>query len=253
MNKRFEGKVALVTGAAVGIGRAAALAFASEGAKVVVADIQVEPGEQTVADIKSAGGEAIFVKTDVSKSAEVEALINMAVATYGRLDCAYNNAATEGSAAPTADCTEENWDKVISTNLKGVWLCMKYEIPVMLKQGGGAIVNCSSLAGVIGFAGLPAYVAGKHGVLGLTKTAALDYVKAGIRINAICPGVIETSMLDRFTGGSADVRTYLSSLEPIGRFGKPEEVAAAALWLCSSEASYITGTGLVVDAGMTIQ
>jgi NAD(P)-dependent dehydrogenase (short-subunit alcohol dehydrogenase family) len=169
------------------------------------------------------------------------------------LDCAYNNAATEGAAGPIADCTEENWDKVIGTNLKGVWLCMKYELEVMLKQGYGAIVNCSSLTGVIGFPGVAAYTASKHGVLGLTKAASLDYAKTGIRINAICPGIIDTDMANRFAGGNKDALTYLASLEPIGRLGRPEEVAAAALWLCTSEASFINGTGLMVDAGMTIQ
>jgi NAD(P)-dependent dehydrogenase (short-subunit alcohol dehydrogenase family) len=253
MCKRFEGKVVLVTGAAGGIGRAAALAFAKEGAKVVVADVQVAGGEQTVADIQAAGGEAIFVKTDVRIAAEVEALVNTAVATYGRLDCAYNNAATEGMAGPIADCTEDNWNKVMDTNLKGLWLCMKYELAVMLKQGSGAIVNCSSLTGVIGFPGVAAYTASKHGVLGLTKAASLDYAKSGVRINAVCPGVIDTDMANRFAGGNPDVLAYLATLEPYGRLGKPEEVAAAVLWLASDEASFVNGTGLMVDAGMTIQ
>jgi NAD(P)-dependent dehydrogenase (short-subunit alcohol dehydrogenase family) len=253
MCKRFEDKVVIVTGAAGGIGRAAALSFAKEGAKVVVADIQEKGGQQTVADIKSAGGEAIFVKTDVTKSAEVAAMVKTAVSTYGRLDCAYNNAATEGAAGPIADCTEENWDKVINTNLKGIWLCMKYELEVMLKQGSGAIVNCSSLTGIVGFPNVAAYTASKHGVLGLTKAASLDYAKSGVRINAVCPGIIDTDMAGRFAGGNPEVLAYLATLEPIGRLGKPEEVAAAALWLASDEASFVNGTGLVVDAGMTIQ
>jgi NAD(P)-dependent dehydrogenase (short-subunit alcohol dehydrogenase family) len=253
MCKRFEGKIALVTGAAGGIGRAAALAFAKEGAKVVVADIQVEGGQQTVAQIQAAGGEALFVQADVRIAAEVEALIQTTVDTYGRLDCAYNNAATEGIPGLTADCTEENFDRVIGTNLKGIWLCLKYEIPVMLKQGGGSIVNCSSLTGLIGFPNVAAYTASKHGVLGLTKAAALEYAKSGIRINAVCPGVIDTEMANRFAGGNPDVLAYLATLEPVGRLGKPEEVAAAVLWLSSPEASFVLGAGLTVDAGMTIQ
>ena len=253
MQKRFEDKVVIVTGAAGGIGRAAALSFAKEGAKVVVVDIQEKGGQQTAADIKADGGEAIFVKADVSKSAEVAAMVKTAVSTYGRLDCAYNNAATEGVAGPIGDCTEENWDKVINTNLKGIWLCMKYELEVMLKQGYGAIVNCSSLTGIVGFPSVAAYTASKHGVLGLTKAASLDYAKSGVRINAVCPGIIDTDMANRFAGGNADVLAYLATLEPIGRLGKPEEVAAAVLWLASPEASFVNGAGLVVDAGMTIQ
>jgi NAD(P)-dependent dehydrogenase (short-subunit alcohol dehydrogenase family) len=253
MCKRFENKVVLVTGAAGGIGRSAAQAFAREGAKVVVADVKVEGGQKTVADIQAAGGEAIFVKTNVVVAAEVEALINTVIATYGRLDCAYNNAATEGAPTLTADCTEDNWDRVIDTNLKGIWLCLKYEIPVMLKQGGGSIVNCASLTGLVGFPNVAAYCASKHGVLGLTKAASLEYAKSGIRINAVCPGVIDTEMADRFAGGNPDVLAYLASLEPVGRLGKPEEVAAAVLWLSSPEASFVLGAGLTVDAGMTIQ
>lgn len=251
--KEFEGKVAIVTGAASGIGRAAALAFAREGAKVVVADVQAEAGEETVSMIKKAGGEAIFINTDVSKSSEVEALVKKTVETYGRLDYAYNNAGIEGATAPTVDCTEENFDKTIIINLKGVWLCMKYEIPEMLKQEKGAIVNCSSVAGLVGFLGIPAYVASKHGIVGLTKTAALEYAKTGLRINAVCPGVIRTPMVERFTSGNPEAEAQVVAMEPVGRMGNPEEIAEAVVWLCSDAASFVTGHPMVVDGGLVAQ
>jgi len=211
MTKQFEGKVALVTGAASGIGRASALAFAREGAKTVVADVLVEGGEETVRIIKEAGGDALLVRTDVSKAAEVETLIQKIVETYGRLDYAHNNAGIAGADAPTADCTEENWDHTIAINLKGVWLCMKYEIPQMLKQGGGAIVNTASTAGLVGLEGSPAYCASKGGVIQLTRAAALDYAKAGIRVNAVCPGVIRTPMVERLVGTEAEAGSSLWS------------------------------------------
>lgn len=251
--KEFEEKVALVTGAASGIGRATALAFSREGAKVVVADVQVEGGQETVSMIEKAGGEAIFVKTDVSKSSEVEAMVKKTIEAYGRLDYAYNNAGIEGDTAPTADCTEDNWDRTININLKGVWLGMKYEIPEMLKQGKGAIVNCSSVAGLVGFLGIPAYTASKHGILGLTKTAALEYAKTGLRINAVCPGVIRTPMIERFTRGDDQAEAQLTAMEPIGRVGEPEEIASAVVWLCSDAASFVTGHSMVVDGGLVAQ
>ena len=253
MPGRLEGKVALVTGASSGIGRAAALAFSREGAKVVTADVDVEGGMETVRTIQDAGGEAVFVRSDVSKAAEVEALISKSVETYGRLDCAYNNAGIEGTMGPTADCTEENWDRVIGTNLKGMWLCMKYEIPEMLTRGSGAIVNVSSIAGLVGIQGRPAYAASKHGVAGLTKAAALEYAQAGIRINAVCPGIIRTPMLERPLAQRPELEATLIAQVPVGRIGTPEEIAEAVVWLCSDAASFVTGHTMMVDGGYVAQ
>ena len=250
MTRCLEDKVALVTGGGSGIGRASALAFAGERAKVIVADVDVKGGEETVHMIKQAGGEGTFVRVDVSKAYEVEALISEAVETYGRLDCAHNNAGIDGVRAFTADCTEENWDRIINTNLKGVWLCMKCEILEMLKQGGGAIVNTSSVTGLAGGPGRPAYTASKHGVVGLTKSAALEYARAGIRINAVCPGQIRTPMLERFIDGDPEVEAQVIAREPVGRMGTPQEVAEAVVWLCSDAASFVTGHAMVVDGGM---
>lgn len=247
------GKVALVTGASSGIGRATALAFAREGAKVVVADVTVEGGEETVALVKKTGGEAIFVKTDVSKAAEVETLVNKAVATYGRLDCAHNNAGIAGKSKTVVDDTEDNWDRILAINLKGVWWCMKYEIAQMLKQGGGAIVNTASDAGLIGVRRGGAYVASKHGVVGLTKTAALEYAKAGIRVNCVCPGPIDTPMLQGIGGRNPQVIEKMATAQPGGRLGKPEEIAEAAVWLCSDAASFVTGLPMPVDGGYMAQ
>ena len=248
-----EGKVALVTGAGSGIGRATALVFAREGAKVVVSDIVVEGGEETVQQIKAAGGEAIFVKADVSKGADVEALITQTVETYGRLDCAFNNAGIEGGVKPTIDCTEEEFGRTIAVNLTGVWLCMKHEIQQMLSQGGGTIVNTASVAGLVGFPGLPDYVASKHGVLGLTKTAALEYAKSGIRVNAVCPGVIQTPMVERGAQLSPGFDELAVSMEPVGRFGQPVEIGEAVVWLCSEAASFVTGHPMTVDGGLVAQ
>src|SRR5882762_10712550 len=254
MTKQFEGKVALVTGAASGIGRASALAFAREGAKTVVADVLVEGGEETVRIIKEAGGDALLVRTDVSKAAEVETLIQKIVETYGRLDYAHNNAGIAGADAPTADCTEENWDHTIAINHKGVWLCMKYEIPQMLKQGGGAIVNTASVAGLVGLAGRAAYVASKHGVVGITRTAALEYAQQGIRVNCVCPGYIRTPMVAYvLQQAGAQLEEQMVAREPIGRLGTPEEVAEAVVWLCSDAASVVTGHTMTVDGGFVAQ
>jgi NAD(P)-dependent dehydrogenase (short-subunit alcohol dehydrogenase family) len=248
-----QGKIALVTGGGSGIGRAASLALAKEGAKVAVSDIVAAGGEETVRMIKAAGGEAMFIKADVAKAVEVEALIKKVVETYGRLDCACNNAGIEGTMTTMVDCSEENFDRIIAVNLKGVWLCMKHEIPQMLKQGGGAIVNTASVAGLVGFPGLSAYVASKHGVNGLTKTAALEYAKHGIRVNAVCPGVIHTPMLDRLFSSQPDAGETIAALEPVGRLGKPEEIAAAVVWLCSEAASFVTGLPMAVDGGLIAQ
>ena len=253
MPGRLDNKIALVTGAGSGIGRATALVFAREGAKVVVADIVVEGGQETVQQIEAAGGEAIFVKADVSQAADVEALIAKTVETYGRLDCAFNNAGIEGSVKPTIDCTEEEFDRTIAVNLTGVWLCMKYEIQQMLSQGGGTIVNTASAAGLVGFPGLPDYVASKHGVVGLTKTAALEYAKSGIRVNAVCPGVIQTPMVERGAQLSPGFDELAVSMEPVGRFGQPAEVGEAVVWLCSDAASFVTGIPMQVDGGLVAQ
>jgi len=253
MAELLRGKVAVVTGASSGIGRASALVFAREGAKVVVADVIVAGGEETVRLIKAAGGEALFVKADMAKAAEVEAMVNTAVATYGRLDCAHNNAGVEGAMGTTADYTEADWDRVIRVNLTGVWLCMKYEIPQMLKEGGGAIVNTASGAGLVGVPRMPAYVASKHGVVGLTRTAALEYAKSGVRVNAVCPGVIQTPMVERVTAKRPGMAERMAAAEPVGRMGKPEEIAEAVVWLCSDAASFVTGHAMSVDGGAVAQ
>lgn len=250
----LDGKIVLITGAGSGIGRATALAGARQGAAIVVADRVVEGSEETVAMITNAGGEASFIQVDVTQPAEVEALICQAVSTYGRIDCAHNNAGIEGLFATTAEYPEDDWDRVMAVNLKGVWLCMKYELPQMLRQGGGAIVNTASLAGLVGAKRMPAYVASKHGVAGLTKTAALEYATSGIRVNAVCPGIIHTSMLDRmYLDRRPDLADRLAAAEPMGRLGTPEEVAEAVIWLCSDAASFVTGHTMAVDGGIYAQ
>jgi NAD(P)-dependent dehydrogenase (short-subunit alcohol dehydrogenase family) len=253
MDSNWKEKVALVTGASSGIGRATAFAFADEGARVMVADVSTDGGEETVRLIRSRGGEASFIKTDVSRAQDVEAMVAKTIKTYGRLDCAFNNAGIEGTMASIVDCTEENWNRIIATNLKGVWLCMKYELPKMVERKRGAIVNTSSIAGLVGFQGLCAYDASKHGIVGLTQTAALEFAKQGIRVNAVCPGAIETPMLERLEKDQPEVQKSVLGSEPVGRVGKPEEIAAAVLWLCSDAASFVTGQALAVDGGWVAQ
>ncbi|MES1222866.1 MAG: SDR family oxidoreductase, partial [Bacteroidota bacterium] len=234
-------------------GRAAAIAFASRGAKVVIADLIEDKEQETLKTIKALGEEVLFIKCDVSNGNDVRLMIEKVISSFGRLDYAFNNAGIEGHTATTHECTEENWDKTIAINLKGIWLCMKMEIPHMLGAGAGAIVNCASVAGLNGFTGLPAYVATKHGVVGLTKTAALEYAKQGIRVNAVCPGVIHTAMIDRITGKDKEVEKQFTNMEPVGRMGNPEEVAEAVVWLCSDAASFVTGIAMPVDGGFSAQ
>ena len=251
MSGMFDGKVALVTGAGGGIGRATALAFAREGARVVVSDLAEAGGEETARLVTEAGGGALHAACDVTRPAEVEALVAAAVAAFGRLDCAHNNAGVEGAWARTADCDEENFDRTCAVNLKGVYLCLKAEIAHMLDAGGGAIVNTASVAGVEGAKNLPAYVASKHGVMGLTRTAALEYATRGIRVNAVCPGPIRTRMLEAIMEENPRMEPAMIDAVPMRRLGAPEEIAEAVVWLCSDRASYVTGQGLVVDGGFT--
>lgn len=250
MSKELHNKVALITGGTSGIGRDTAVLFAKEGAKVVFSGRRELEGNETLKLVRAEGGEGLFVKSDASKSADIESLVQKTVDTYSRLDVAFNNAGVEGKWVPLIDQTEENWDQVHNINLKGVWLSMKYEIRQMLKQGGGgAVVNMSSVAGLIGAAGAGVYVASKHGVLGLTKSAALEYAPHGIRVNAVCPAVIETPMAERAFADPA-VSKRMVSLHPLGRFGKPMEVAEAVLWLCSDKSSFTTGQCIGVDGGL---
>lgn len=252
MTREFEGKVALVTGGGSGIGRATAVKFAGKGAKVVVADVDERGGQETIRMIRDCKEEAIFVRADVADEASVVHLINETIKAYGRLDYAINNAGIEGPSAPIVELSSTDFDRTIAVNLRGVWLCMKYELPHLLQQGG-AIVNMASIAGLVGFATSGAYVASKHGVIGLTKTAALEYSKQGVRVNAISPGVIMTPMIDRFNANGSGVLEALEALHPIGRIGAPEEVADAAVWLCSPGAAFVTGVALPVDGGYVAQ
>jgi NAD(P)-dependent dehydrogenase (short-subunit alcohol dehydrogenase family) len=253
-NESFKGKVAFLTGAANGIGRAAALAFARGGARVVLADVSEQDNQETARMVEDAGGQALAVRCDVTRAEDVKAALEKTIETFGRLDFAFNNAGVEQrQLTPTAELDEAEWDRIHNIDLRGVFLCMKYEIPLMLKQGGGAIVNTSSGAGVIGIKGNPAYTAAKHGVIGLTKSAALDYAAKNIRINAVCPGYIDTPMMGRFTGGTPEGRAKVIAEEPVGRMGKPEEIAEAVVWLCSDAASFVVGHAMVIDGGQTVQ
>ncbi len=250
----LEGKVAIITGAASGIGRATAQIFAREGAKLLLADLQEEAGNEIAQMARSAGADALFTRVDVANYAEVQAMVAKAVQSYGRLDCAFNNAGIDGRGGRIHECTEENWNRVISINLTGVWLCMKAEITQMLKQGnGGAIVNTSSVAGLAGGAGLPAYIASKHGVAGLTRAAALEYGKHNIRVNAVCPGPIRTPMLGRLLKRKDDVEAKLARAEPLKRLGEPSEIGETVAWLCSDRASFVHGLPMPVDGGLMAQ
>ncbi|KQO93415.1 glucose 1-dehydrogenase [Methylobacterium sp. Leaf91] len=246
---RFTEKVVFVTGAASGIGRAAALAFAAEGARVAIADRSKATLEDLRAEIEAAGGEVLAIRCDVSLPEEVEAAIARTVERFGRLDCAFNNAGVENRATPVHEIELDEWDRILGINLRGTFLCMKYELAQMVRQGGGVVVNTSSGAGIRGVAGGAAYAASKHAIIGLTRSAALDYARNNIRVNAILPGNIETPMMDRFTGG--DVQKAID-LEPVGRLGKPEEIAEAVLWMCSDLGGFVTGAATVIDGGWSL-
>jgi NAD(P)-dependent dehydrogenase (short-subunit alcohol dehydrogenase family) len=247
----LKDKVALITGGGSGIGRATALIFAREGARVAVADVNLKGAEETVAMIRNSGGEALSFECNVTQPQAVQDLVNSAVQKFGRLDCAFNNAGMAGGIARTADSTEETWDDVLGLNLKSVWMCMKHEIAQMLKQRSGAIVNTASIAGLGANPFGIAYSASKHGVVGLTKTAAVEYAKIPIRVNAVCPGVTQTPMVEAGVAQRPRMREVFKNLHPMGRLGRPEEIGEAVAWLCSDAASFITGVALPVDGGFT--
>ncbi|MFC6066986.1 glucose 1-dehydrogenase [Streptomyces ochraceiscleroticus] len=249
---RFANKVAFVTGAGSGIGRATARAFAAEGADVVVADIDSAGNKETARLAAEHGGRVLTVECDVISSSDIRAAVEQTVREFGRLDVAFNNAGIEQPPAPLVDISEDEWSRLLDIDLRSAFLCMKYEIPAMLENGGGSIVNTSSGAGVVGIRGQAAYVAAKHGLIGLTKSAALDYAAQGVRVNAICPGIIETPMMDRFSGGTPEGRARVIGQEPVGRMGSPEEIASAVLWLSSDLGAFATGHAMVVDGGQTV-
>jgi NAD(P)-dependent dehydrogenase (short-subunit alcohol dehydrogenase family) len=253
MNISFENKVALVTGAASGLGLATAMAFAESGASVVLADTNEKAVRSAAEELSAQGHKTLAIKCDVADDAQVEAMVERTVAAFGGLDAAYNNAGVQNIIAEAADASRKDFDRVMGVNLRGVWSCMKFELRQMIKQGSGAIVNCSSIGGLVGSAKRGTYQASKHGVLGLTKSAALDYAARGIRINAVCPGIIHTSMLDKMMETQADALNAMLKDVPIGRLGRPEEIASAVLWLCSSAASLMVGHALTVDGGYTIR
>ena len=250
MGDSMKGRVALVTGAASGIGRATSLVFAREGAKVMAVDLAEGPMQETVNLIVGGGGEASGMTADVSKAEEVHLMVSETVSRFGRIDAAFNNAGIHtGTRIPFHEYPEDEWDRVIGVNLKGVWLCIKYELPQMLVQGGGAIVNTSSVAGLVASSGTSAYTASKHGVAGLTKSAAMDYARQGIRVNAVAPGVIMTPMMDLIMESNNTPQEELHNDQPIGRMGKPEEIAEVVVWLCTDAASYVTGHVFPIDGG----
>jgi len=247
----LSGKIALITGAASGIGRTAASVFAQHGARVVLADVQQDAGEAAVKELCEAGGDARFLRVDVTRESEVESMVKDIVAHYGRLDCAFNNAGIDGPIGHTADYATASWDQVVEVNLKGVWLCMKYEIPQMLAQGGGSIVNMASILGAVGVVNMPAYTAAKHGVLGVSRVAALEYAARGVRINGLCPGIIRTPLIADLIQQGMLSEPEMVSLMPIGRLGRPDEIGEAAAWMCSDGASLLVGHAMFVDGGYT--
>jgi NAD(P)-dependent dehydrogenase (short-subunit alcohol dehydrogenase family) len=251
VSESFTGRVAFITGAGSGIGRATAIAFASSGADVVVADAVEGANRDTARQVEELGVRSLAVTCDVTRDEEVASAVEQIVTTFGRLDAAFNNAGVEQNLVPAADISIEEWERIIAVNLRGVFLCMKHEIPAMLAQGGGAIVNTASGAGVKGFPKCAAYAASKHGVVGLTKSAAIDHAHANLRINAVCPGITDTAMMARVTGGTDEGRRAVIAQEPVGRMGTPEEIAATVVWLCSDAASFVVGAALVADGGQT--